>query len=129
MGASPSAPGSTNPGSDLGRLLWLQSGLILAAVTVSALWQGQHVAVSALYGGLIALVTTGWMARRVRQASDRMVHNAGQGAVALYAAMAIRFVLVVVLLALGLGALKLSAPAMLLTLLLTQLATLTLRRL
>lgn len=129
MGAPPSAPGPNNPGSDLSRLLWLQSGLILATATVFALWLGQHAALSALYGGVITLLTTGWMARRIRHASNRMVHHPGQGAMALYAAMATRFVFTVVLLALGLGALKLSALAMLLTLILAQAATLTLRRL
>lgn len=63
---------------------------------------------SAVYGGLIALLGTWWLGRRVQRASE-VAHESPQGSqLSLYAGAVQRFVGTLVLLGIGLGVLKLA---------------------
>ncbi|GMQ91325.1 MAG: hypothetical protein BMS9Abin11_0633 [Gammaproteobacteria bacterium] len=89
------------------RILIAQALLLLITATVAMLLQGWFAAVSALFGGVVTLLGTGWMAYRVYCAGELTRDNPGGGAVALYGGALIRFVFVITALAIGMGVLKL----------------------
>jgi ATP synthase protein I len=89
------------------RVLIAQALLLLISATVAMLLQGWFAAVSALFGGVVTLFGTGWMAYRVYRAGELTRDNPSGGAVALYGGVLIRFVFVITALAIGMGVLKL----------------------
>ncbi len=89
------------------RVLIAQALLLLISATVAMLIQGWFAAVSALFGGVVTLFGTGWMAYRVYRAGELTRDNPSGGAVALYGGVLIRFVFVITALAIGMGVLKL----------------------
>ena len=89
------------------RILVTQSLLLLITAAVVMLIQGWFAAVSALFGGVITLIGTGWMAYRVHRAGELTRDNPSGGAVALFGGVLIRFVFVITALAMGMGVLKL----------------------
>ncbi len=89
------------------RILIAQALLLLISATVAMLIQGWFAAVSALFGGVVTLFGTGWMAYRVYRAGELTRDNPSGGAVALFGGALIRFVFVITALAIGMGVLKL----------------------
>ena len=95
------------------RLLLIQGGLVLVAASISALIQGIEFSLALLYGGGASLAGTLIGAWRVRIATDEAVHSTTLGMAEFYKGALLRFVLVIALLALGMGMLKLPALAVL----------------
>ncbi len=89
------------------RILIAQALLLLITTAIVMLLQGWFAAVSAVYGGVITLMGTGWMAYRVYRAGELTRDNPSGGAVALFGGALIRFVFVITALAMGMGVLKL----------------------
>lgn len=89
------------------RILIAQALLLLITTAIVMLLQGWFAAVSAVYGGVITLFATGWMAYRVYRAGELTRDNPSGGAVALFGGALIRFVFVITALAMGMGVLKL----------------------
>lgn len=89
------------------RAVIVQSGLALAVALLFFSVSGWPAAAAALYGGAITVVTSWWLGRQVRRAS---VTRGLASRVAIYAMGSLRFVVVLALLAIGIGALHLAAP-------------------
>lgn len=89
------------------RILIAEALLLAITVALVVVIREWFAAVSALYGGVITLIGTGWMAFRVHRAGELTRHNPGAGAVALYGGVAIRFVFVITALVIGMVVLKL----------------------
>jgi ATP synthase protein I len=68
---------------------------------------GSGAAVAAFYGGGVALVGTGLLARRVQRTPETLAPGLGSPQFALYAGVLPRYIAMLVLFALGIGALKL----------------------
>ncbi len=99
--------------SGIRRVFVTQIVLCLLAGGVFALAQGAPAAVAALYGGGVTLVGSLWLGRGVARAGAS-AHSAGtRSQWILYAGALQRFVVVLVLLAVGFGVLKLSPMALL----------------
>lgn len=95
------------------RVLTLQLLIVLGVAAAYLVSQGFHAALSALYGGGIALFSTWLMGWRISRAADAAAQDSNQGAFVIYAGVAQRFLLVLVLMALGMGMLKLAPVAIL----------------
>jgi len=95
------------------RLLLIQGGLVVVAAIIAALIQGFEFSMALLYGGSASLAGTLIGAWRVRIATDEAVHSTTLGMAEFYKGALLRFVLVIALLALGMGVLKLPALAVL----------------
>ena len=85
----------------------LQAGLVLIGAGIALFVAGQDGAVAALYGGSVALANTLMLGRRVERVSRVAVENAQYGMVLLYISAVVRFVFILVAVAVGLGVLKL----------------------
>lgn len=85
----------------------LQAGLVLMGAGVAFFIAGQDGAVAALYGGSVALANTLMLGRRVERASRVVAENAQYGMALLYISAVVRFVFILVAVAVGLGVLKL----------------------
>ncbi len=101
----PGAP--RNPATSLRqevrRVVWAQALLTLVMAAVFALRDGAHAALAAAYGGAVAMLISGWLGWRLRRAGA----PAGRLAM-LYSSAVLRYAAAIVLLALGLGVLKLA---------------------
>jgi len=89
---------------------------LLIVLGVSALYLAAaeaYSAQSALYGGMIALLGTWLMAWRITKAAETAAQDTNQGAFVIYAGAVQRFLLTLVLMALGMGTLKLAPVAIL----------------
>ncbi|HGX93169.1 MAG TPA: ATP synthase subunit I, partial [Candidatus Tenderia sp.] len=75
-----------------------------------------------LYGGGIALFSTWLMGWRITRAAQAAALDSNQGAFVIYAGVAQRFLLTMVLMALGMGVLKLAPVAILVGYALAQIA-------
>jgi ATP synthase protein I len=95
------------------KLLIIQIILIALVVVGFHLQQGQAVALSALFGGSIALVNTLLLAWGVRRAGQTAEKNGTRGALTLYLGAIERFVFTLVGFLVGMGTLKLSPVPML----------------
>jgi len=104
------------------RVLILQLLIVLGVTAAFLLLQGLHAAQSAFYGGLIALFATWLMGWRITKAAKTAAHDASQGAFVIYAGAVQRFLLTLVLMALGMGTLKLAPVAILVCYALAQVA-------
>ena len=93
------------------RLLTVQVLLIAATALAFLVLRGQFAAVSALYGGGIALVNTLLSAWRLLRATEAVSANPGRGMVEFYIGAAMRFVSVLILTGIGIKALKLEPVA------------------
>ena len=74
-------------------------------------------AIAALYGGAIVIVSSWWMANRIRRASEAISQSTDKGrssygAVVLYAGLFQRLIFIVIAFALGMGQLHLPAVPM-----------------
>lgn len=85
----------------------LQAGLVLIGAGIALFVAGRDGAVAALYGGSVALANTLMLGRRVERVSRVVAENAQYGMVLLYISAVVRFVFILVAVAVGLGVLKL----------------------
>lgn len=83
-------------------LLCIQACLVVGVAGIFLL-KGQHAATSALYGGGVALASSTLLGRSLRLASEAGQLSAKQGASMLYFGAVLRFLLVLALLAVGMG--------------------------
>ncbi len=104
------------------RVLVIQLLIVLAVTAAYMALQGLYAAQAAFYGGLIALFATWLMGWRITKAAETATQNTSQGAFVIYAGAVQRFLLTLVLMALGMGTLKLSPVAILVCYALAQLA-------
>lgn len=95
------------------RLLLIQGGMVLIAAIIAFLMQGIEFSMALLYGGATSLAGTLIGAWRVRIATDEAAHNTTLGMAEFYKGALLRLVVVIALLALGMGVLKLPALAVL----------------
>ena len=103
------------------RLLLIQGGMVLVAAFITALTQGIEFSLALLYGGAASLAGTLIGAWRVRIATDEAAHSTTLGMAEFYKGALMRLVLVIALLALGMGVLKLPALAILIGFIVAQL--------
>lgn len=103
------------------RLLLIQAGMVLIAMIIAFLMQGFEFSVALLYGGATSLAGTLIGAWRVRIATDEAAHSSTLGMAEFYKGALLRLVLVIALLALGMGVLKLPALAVLIGFIVAQL--------
>lgn len=84
------------------------AGIIVAAIFYSLYtpWHGYSV----LYGTMINVVSSWWLSHVVSKASDR-VNQGRSGEAVLYVGAALRFIMVLAFLAIGLAVIKLDAVA------------------
>ena len=95
------------------RLLLIQGVLVVLAAIIADLMQGIEFSLALLFGGAASLAGTLVGAWRVRIATDEAAHSTTLGMAEFYKGAVLRFVLVIALLALGMGVLKLPALAIL----------------
>ena len=89
------------------RALLTQALLILITAATFALIQGWRAALSAGFGGAIALVGTWWMGRRARVAGELAHSSPAYSSLTLYAGAVQRFVFALCAFALGMGVFEL----------------------
>lgn len=95
------------------KLAALQVTLVMATSVLFYVWSGAGAAVSALFGGGIAMVNVALLLWRRERAERGRAMNAGESIRLLYRTALERFIAVIALFALGMGVLKLYAPALL----------------
>jgi len=95
------------------RVLAIQLLIVLGVSAAYLAAVGIYQAQSALYGGVIALLATWSMAWRITKAAEAASQDANRGALVIYAGAVQRFLLTLVLMALGMGVLKLAPVAIL----------------
>jgi ATP synthase protein I len=90
---------------DARRVLWTQ--VLLAAILALGFlaWRGAPAAAAALYGGMVTLLVTGWLAWRLRRVTAR-APQASLGVI--YSSALLRYVAVAGLIGVGLGVLRLA---------------------
>lgn len=106
----------------LRKILLVQIGLVVVTAVTLSLVKSQEFFLATLYGGAIIIASTsyfGWRLRIATQSSDK---QPAVNSVELFKGIFIRFVMVIVLLALGLGWLKLSPAGVLSGFIVAQLA-------
>ena len=91
---------------DTRRVLQTQVLLTLIIAGGFGLFRSLPEALAALYGGIITILITAWLARRVRQAGQ--TNSPGAGLVVIYSSAMVRYAAVIVLVGAGIGLLKLS---------------------
>jgi len=104
------------------RVLVIQLLIVLGVSAVYFLFQSFYAAQSAFYGGSIALFATWLMGWRIRKATEFAAADMSRGAFVIYAGAVQRFFLTMVLMALGMGTLKLAPVAILVGYALAQIA-------
>ena len=102
--------------------LWAQTLLIFIGTGVSYFYKGDFGALSAAYGGGIALLSSLILSRRTKKAIKSAQDGAGQVMGLLYVGVVQRYVFVLVGLSFGLGLLKLTAEPLLIVFGIAQLA-------
>ncbi len=95
------------------RVLVIQLAIVLTVTAAFLVMQGGYAAQSAMYGGAIALFSTWLMGWRITKAAHTAARDVNQGAFVIYAGAVQRFLLTLVLMALGMGSLKLAPVAIL----------------
>ena len=94
----------------LRKILLVQIGLVLIAAAVLTIVKGNEFFLATLYGGAVIIASTIYFGWRLKIATEAVDNTPSVNSVELFKGIFLRFVLVIVLLALGLGWLKL-APA------------------
>ena len=90
----------------LRKILLVQVGLVLIAAAVLTLVKGHEFFIATLYGGAVVVVSTIYFGWRLKVATEAVDDTPAVNSVELFKGVFIRFLIVVVLLALGLGWLK-----------------------
>ncbi len=103
------------------KIILLQLGIGLVIALGFLLKDGSWAAISAFYGGLVSVASTTVLSRGMLRASKAAGENAQKSQMILYLGAVVRFVLVLALFAIGLGALKLAALALIIGFVITQL--------
>ncbi len=103
------------------RLLLIQAVMVVIAAVMAFLMQGIEFSMALLYGGATSLASTLIGAWRMRIATDEAIHSTALGMAGFYKGVLLRMVLVIALLALGMGVLKLTALAVLIGFIVAQL--------
>lgn len=84
---------------------------MLASAAIFMVANGWFQALSTVYGGSTAMFVTWWLGRQVRLAGEQLEANSTRGSITLYGGIVKRYGAAVILLALGLGLIKLEALA------------------
>lgn len=117
-----SATGSASKMADNARkIIALQLVVGFAVAVGFFLKEGYWEALSALYGGLVSVISISMLSRGVTQAGRNAQQDAKTSLIILYIGAAVRFVVVLVLFGVGLGVLKLVPLAMIAGFVITQL--------
>lgn len=104
------------------RIIFVQVGSgLLSSLVVYAVTLSWWAVISALSGGLIAVIATAMSANRMQRASRLAYQQPGLGVASLYTGATLRFLFVILAFALGLGALKLLAIPMIMAFAIAQL--------
>lgn len=106
----------------LRRILWVQVGLVFITAVILSLLKTQEYFMATLYGGAIIIVSTSFFGWRLRIATQTNDDQPAVNTVELIKGIVIRFVMVIGLLALGLGWLKLPPVGILSGFIIAQLA-------
>ncbi len=106
----PGAPRDPTPPlrRDVRRVVLAQALLTLLVAAAFAFRGGAREALAACYGGAVTILISGWLGWRLRRAGDGAPAAPTAVLGLLYSSAVMRYAAVVALLALGLGALKLS---------------------
>ena len=95
------------------KLAALQLTLVMVTSVLFYVWSGTGAALSTLFGGAIALINVALLLWRRERAAQGRALSAGESIRLLYRTVLERFLVVIALFALGMGVLKLHAPALL----------------
>jgi F0F1-type ATP synthase assembly protein I len=106
----------------LRKIVLIQAGLVSITAILLAVIKGQEYLWATLYGGAIIIASTGFFGWRLRIATQTADNQPALNSVELFKGIFLRFVLVVVLLALGMGWMKLSPAGILSGFIVAQLA-------
>ena len=106
----------------LRKILWVQVGLVVITAVILSLVKSHEYFLATLYGGAIIIASTSYFGWRLRIATQTVDNKPTVNSVELFKGIFIRFVMVIVLLALGLGWLKLSPAGILSGFIVAQLA-------
>ena len=106
----------------LRKILLVQIGLVLVAAAVLTVVKGQEFFIATLYGGAVVIVSTIYFGWRLKIATEAVDNMPTVNSVELFKGIFIRFLIVVILLALGLGWLKLQPAGILSGFIVAQLA-------
>ena len=107
------------------KIILVQVGLVVITAVTLSLVKGHEFFLATLYGGAVIIASTsyfGWRLRIATQTDDNKPAENTVNAVVLFKGIIIRFVLVIVLLALGLGWFKLLPAGVLSGFIVAQLA-------
>lgn len=91
---------------DARRVIGAQTVLMLACTAGFGAAGGLRAGLAALYGGMIAVLVTGWLAWRLGRARD-LARSRSAGWATIYTSAFVRYAAVMVLVAAGVGGLKL----------------------
>jgi len=94
----------------LRKILLVQVGLVVVTAVILSLVKSHEYFMATLYGGAIIIASTSYFGWRLKVATQTADNKPSVNTVELFKGIFIRFVMVIILLALGLGWLKL-APA------------------
>jgi len=103
-------------------LVIIQIILVLISAAGFYYYMGEFTLLASFFGGAVAIVHTLLLSWRLDSAAEMAGDNPDGGVLALYLGVIQRFVFVLVMFGIGMGALKLTPPAMLGTFALAQLA-------
>ena len=106
----------------LRKILLVQIGLVLIASAVLALVKGDEFFIATLYGGAVVIASTIYFGWRLKIATEAVGNTPTVNSVELFKGVVIRFLIVVGLLALGLGWFKLEPAGILSGFIVAQLA-------
>lgn len=106
----------------LRRILLVQAGLVVIAAVILSQVKSNEFFMATLYGGAVIIVSTIYFGWRLKIATETADNAPTVNSVELFKGIFIRFLLVVVLLALGLGWLKLQPAGVLSGFIVAQLA-------
>ena len=106
----------------LRRLLIIQFVITLIVAFAYLILQDFSGFIAALYGGSISLLATTLMSWRIGRATEIAAHEQQQGHIEIYIGAFQKFILILLMMAVGMGALKLDPLAILVSFALTQLS-------
>jgi F0F1-type ATP synthase assembly protein I len=106
----------------LRKILLVQVGLVVITAVILSLVKSHEFFMATLYGGAVIIASTSYFGWRLRIATQTADNQPTVNSVELFKSIFVRFVMVIVLLALGLGWLKLSPAGVLSGFIVAQLA-------
>ncbi len=97
------------------RIILIQAAIAVGVSMVCYVVAGWHELMSALYGGAIVVLASLWLGRHVRRAGAAHVAGSWGDRLVTHSMAVLRFAIILLLLAIGLGALQLAAPPLIVT--------------